>query len=289
MRGTNTDVVLLCQVASAKAEHCVETATGLLRRANFPGESRVVYLGNVAGAIIRAMESPETPEFIEAPGYNEQKWRLKTTSGAMSVTISSEPYWGFGLFTSGYLNTVEISGPINIIARLIFDLDASLATSPWQFKHTRSVNKYLAKNYPSTSIEANEKTWRSLISQCENDSNEMIHVMTQAVDNVEQKISMVNDFKGWSKDKALVNIAAARYDLIIAKEALADRNMPSVERALARIEAALIEANPDHAMNEDDGEFSIDKSLQKISFDEDLVIKSVDDESIPLIDLTESE
>ncbi|MDG1548482.1 MAG: hypothetical protein P8Q94_00375 [Candidatus Poseidoniaceae archaeon] len=289
MRGTNTDVVLLCQVSSAKAEHCVETATGLLRRANFPGESRVVYLGNVAGAIIRAMESPETPEFIETPGYNEQKWRLKTTSGAMSVTISSEPYWGFGLFTSGYLNTVEISGPINIIARLIFDLDASLATSPWRFKHARSVNKYLAKNHPGTSIEANEKTWQTLINQCKNDSNEMIHVMTQAVDNIEQKVSMVNDFQGWSKDKAMVNIAAARYDLAIAKEALADRNMPSVERALARIEAALIEANPDHAMNEDDGGFSMDKSLQKISFDEDLVIKSVDDESIPLIDLTESE
>ena len=289
MRGTNTDVVLLCQVSSAKAEHCVETATGLLRRANFPGESRVVYLGNVAGAIIRAMESPETPEFIETPGYNEQKWRLKTTSGAMSVTISSEPYWGFGLFTSGYLNTVEISGPINIIARLIFDLDASLATSPWRFKHARSVNKYLAKNHPGTSIEANEKTWQTLINQCKNDSNEMIHVMTQAVDNIEQKVSMVNDFQGWSKDKAMVNIAAARYDLAIAKEALADRNMPSVERALARIEAALIEANPDHAMNEDDGGVSMDKSLQKISFDEDLMIKSVDDESIPLIDLTESE
>ena len=289
MMGTNTDVVLLCQVSSAKAEHCVETATGLLRRANFPGESRVVYLGNVAGAIIRAMESPETPEFIETPGYNEQKWRLKTTSGAMSVTISSEPYWGFGLFTSGYLNTVEISGPINIIARLVFDLDASLATSPWRFKHARSVNKYLAKNHPGTSIEANEKTWQTLINQCKNNSNEMIHVMTQAVDNIEQKVSMVNDFQGWSKDKAMVNIAAARYDLAIAKEALADRNMPSVERALARIEAALIEANPDHAMNEDDGGFSMDKSLQKISFDEDLMIKSVDDESIPLIDLTESE
>ena len=289
MMGTNTDVVLLCQVSSAKAEHCVETATGLLRRANFPGESRVVYLGNVAGAIIRAMESPETPEFIETPGYNEQKWRLKTTSGAMSVTISSEPYWGFGLFTSGYLNTVEISGPINIITRLVFDLDASLATSPWRFKHARSVNKYLAKNHPGTSIEANEKTWQTLINQCKNNSNEMIHVMTQAVDNIEQKVSMVNDFQGWSKDKAMVNIAAARYDLAIAKEALADRNMPSVERALARIEAALIEANPDHAMNEDDGGFSMDKSLQKISFDEDLVIKSVDDESIPLIDLTESE
>ena len=289
MRAANTDVVLLCQVSSAKAEHCVETATGLLRRANFPGESRVVYLGNVAGGIIRAMESPETPEFIEVPGYNEQKWRLKTTSGAMSVTISSEPYWGFGLFTSGYLNMVEISGPINIIARLIFDLDASLATSPWRFKHTRAVSKYLAKNYPQISIEANEKTWLSLIDQCKNDSNEMIHIMTQAVDNIEQKVYAVNEIQGWSKDKALVNIAAARYDLDIAKEALEDRNMPSVERALARIEAALIEANPDHAMNEDDGVFNIDKSLEKISFDEDLVIKPVDDESIPLVDLTESE
>jgi hypothetical protein len=235
------------------------------------------------------MESPETPEFIEAPGYNEQKWRLKTTSGAMSVTISSEPYWGFGLFTSGYLNVVEISGPINIIARLVFDLDASLATSPWRFKHTRAVSKYLAKNYPQASIEANEKTWLSLINQCKNDSNEMIHIMTQAVDNIEQKVNAVNEIQGWSKDKALVNIAAARYDLDIAKEALEDRNMPSVERALARIEAALIEANPDHAMNEDDGVFNIDKSLEKISFDEDLVIKSVDDESIPLVDLTESE
>ena len=235
------------------------------------------------------MESPETPEFIEVPGYNEQKWRLKTTSGAMSVTISSEPYWGFGLFTSGYLNMVEISGPINIIARLIFDLDASLATSPWQFKHTRAVSKYLAKNYPQISIEANEKTWLSLIDQCKNDSNEMIHIMTQAVDNIEQKVNAVNKIQGWSKDKALVNIAAARYDLDIAKEALEDRNMPSVERALARIEAALIEANPDHAMNEDGGVFNIDKSLEKISFDEDLVIKSVDDESIPLVDLTESE
>jgi hypothetical protein len=235
------------------------------------------------------MESPETPEFIEAPGYNEQKWRLKTTSGAMSVTISSEPYWGFGLFTSGYLNMVEISGPINIIARLIFDLDASLATSPWRFKHTRAVSKYLATNYPQISIEANEKTWLSLIEQCKTDSNEMIHTMTQAVDNIEQKVNAVNEIQGWSKDKALVNIAAARYDLAIAKEALSDRNIPSVERALARIEAALIEANPDHAMNGDDREFNIDKSLEKISFDEDLVIKSVDDESIPLIDLTESE
>jgi hypothetical protein len=289
MRPANTDVVLLCQVSSARAEHCVETATGLLRRANFPGESRVVYLGNVAGAIIRAMESPETPEFIEAPGYNEQKWRLKTTSGAMSVIISSKPYWGFGLFTSGYLNMIEISGPINIIARLIFDLDASLATSPWRFKHTRAATKYLAKKYPGTSIEANEKTWASLINQCKNDSHEMIHIMAQAVDNIEQKVNAVNEIKGWSKDKALVNIAAARYDLAIAKEALSDRNMPSVERALARIEAVLIEANPDHAMNDDDGEFNIDKSLERISFDEDLVIKSVDDESIPLIDLTESE
>ena len=157
MRPANADVILLCQVASAKAEHCVETATGLLRRANFPGDSRVVYLGNVAGGIISAMESPDTPEFIEAPGYNEQKWRLKTTSGAMSVTINSEPYWGFGLFTSGYLNMIEISGPINIIARLIFDLDASLATSPWRFKHTRAATNILLRSIPKPQLKQMKK------------------------------------------------------------------------------------------------------------------------------------
>ena len=78
-------------------------------------------------------------------------------------------------------------------------------------------------------------------------------------------------------------------DLDIAKQALADQNLPSVERAISRIEAALIEANPDNAMNEDNSGAIIDKSLETIRLDGDLIVNPTDDESIPLVDLTESE
>ena len=113
--------------------------------------------------------------------------------------------------------------------------------------------------------------------------------MESAIDSVEKKVVAVDVVDGWSKSKAEVGIAAAKYDLNIAKEALADHNLPSVERAIARIEASLIEANPDNAMNEENSGLVIDKALESIRFDEDLVVNPTDDELIPLVDLTEAE
>jgi hypothetical protein len=113
--------------------------------------------------------------------------------------------------------------------------------------------------------------------------------MQHAIENVDKKIRAIDDLEGWSKSKAEVSIASAKYDLNIAREALQDQNIPSVERAVSRIEAALIEANPDNAMNEENSGLVIDKNLESIRFDEDLVIKPEEDESIPLLDLTESE
>ena len=95
--------------------------------------------------------------------------------------------------------------------------------------------------------------------------------------------------EGWSKSRAEVSIASAKYDLNIAREALQDQNIPSVERAIARIEAALIESNPDNAMNEENNGYVIDEKLASIRFDDDLIVKPTEDESIPLLDLTESE
>ena len=113
--------------------------------------------------------------------------------------------------------------------------------------------------------------------------------MVNAIDNIEQKISIIENLEGWSKSKAEVSIASARYDLDVAKQALAEQNLPSVERAISRIEAELIEANPDNAMNEDNDGTIIDKSLESIRLDRDLIVNLIDDESIPLVDLTESE
>ena len=283
------NVVLVGQVTKAQSNHRVEKATRLLRSDKFAGDSEIVYLGNIASAIIALLESPDTPEFLELPGYNEQKWRLKTVSGPLTVTITSDSYWGLGLLTSGYLNVIELNGPSSIIARLVFDLVASTSWQPWRFKHEKAARKYLAKSNPNVTLEDNKQIWLDLIEVCRDVTSELIEVMKQAIRNVEQKIRAVDELQGWSKNKAEVSIASAKYDLNIAREALQDENIPSVERAVARIEAALIEANPDNAMNEENDGFVIDENLATIRLDEDLIIKPEEDESIPLVDLTESE
>ena len=195
-----------------------------------------------------------------------------------------------GFLTSGYLNIIELAGPQSVIARLVFDLVASSSWQPWRFKHPKSAsNKYLAKSHPSISIGSNEKTWANLVEVCKQDTNELISVMVNAIDNIEKKVSAIEILEGWSKSKAEVSVATAKADLDIAKQALADQNLPSVERAISRIEAALIEANQDNAMNEDNSGAIIDKSLETIRLDGDLIVNPTDDESIPLVDLTESE
>ena len=287
--GGDSKVILVGQVTKAKSNHKVEKTTRLLRNERFPGNCDVVYLGNLAAAIIAALESPDTPEFTQLPGYNEQKWQLRTVSGPLTVNITSDSYWGLGLLTSGYLNIIELAGPQSVIARLVFDLVASSSWQPWRFKHPKSASKYLAKSHPSISIGSNEKTWANLVEVCKQETNELISVMVNAIDNIEKKVSAIEILEGWSKSKAEVSIASARYDLDIAKQALADQNLPSVERAISRIEAALIEANPDNAMNEDNSGAIIDKSLGTIRLDGDLIVNPTDDESIPLVDLTESE
>ena len=79
------------------------------------------------------------------PNYNEQKWQLKTSSGNLKITITSDSYWGFGLFNSGYLNILEIVGPVYATSRLLFDLTASTANKPWEFRHKSAIEKYLRK------------------------------------------------------------------------------------------------------------------------------------------------
>ena len=214
---------------------------------------------------------------------------MKTVSGPLTVTITSDSYWGFGLLTSGYLNVIDLTGPASVIARLIFDLVASSGWQPWRFKHKSSAQRYFTKTQHEISLESNEKAWLELVNLCKNETSELIAVMESAIDSVEKKVVAVDVVDGWSKSKAEVGIAAAKYDLNIAKEALADHNLPSVERAIARIEASLIEANPDNAMNEENSGLVIDKSLESIRFDEDLVVNPTDDELIPLVDLTEAE
>ena len=147
----------------------------------------------------------------------------------------------------------------------------------------------MLRHRPNISLDTNEQTWEKFVEFCKQEISELIAVMENAIASVARKVAAIDVLEGWSKSKAEVGIAAAEYDLNIANEALADRNLPSVERAIARIEASLIEANPDNAMNEENSGLVIEKSLESIRFDNDLVVNPSDDELIPLVDLTGEE
>ena len=292
--------ILVCQVRSAKAEHKMDETNFLLRSKNFPSASKVVYLGNVTSTLISLLENPETPTFTTPPSYNEQKWSLETISGQLKIKITSDSYWGLGLFNSGYLNTITLEGPINLRSRIIYDLTSSLPYKPWEFKHLNSARKWIKRKYPDLDEKKNQNSWLELIDYSNQRFKEIIQVMKEATEKVSKKVKNNRSTEFWNKEKAGVSLAAAEFDLELAKSALADKNAPSVERAIARIEASLIEANPETGVNEDNqiedtrkeriviSEITIDnQEFSEVDIENINQIDSVQlNEEIPLIDLT---
>ncbi len=247
-------LVVYAQVGKAKANHRVENNTHYLRPKSFRLPSKVVYLGDVATNTLAYLEHPETPFFSQPPQFNEQKWTLETQSGGLRVSISSDSYWGFGLFNSGYLNRIELKGPPQAYTRLLFDLSASLGHKPWEFAHHSSAGKYLAKQNGGVSLDSNEQAWKQAFETARSMFEEQIFMVQEKGEVVQKRVNKAVDFDNWTKAKADISLENARFDLEIAKGALADGNAPGFERALARAEAYFIEADPDVSNGEmDDG------------------------------------
>ena len=222
---------LVAQVRKAEASHKMD-ASNYLRSRHFQGPSNVVYLGDVGQAVLSQLSQPETPSFSEAPGYNEQRWTLETTSGELSVSIRSRPYWAWGLLTSGYLNIITLRGPLEARSRLVLDVVSSLGQPPWEFAHARQAGKYLAKNTVEVSTKSNEHTWKALLATGRDRLAEQIERMVRQ--RKERPIDESDE--GWNE--------AMDEDLHMAWKAHAEDNAPGVERALARLEAALIHLDP---------------------------------------------
>ena len=260
----------------------------------------MIYLGNVATTLISLLQHPETPEFKNKPNYNEQKWEIVTRDGQLKITIVSDSYWGFGLFNSSYLNTIILDGPINLRSRVIFDLVSSLPHKPWEFKHLSAVRRWMNKNHPKLDEKINQNNWNELVNFSKQKFEEMIGIMSEAISKISQKVKNTNSSDDWDKEKSAVLVAAAEFDLQLAKGALADDNGPAIERAIARIEASLIEADPETGIhkkiNEDevfeqkiiisdittDNEESVVSNLETINEIDSIV----SEEDIPLVDLT---
>tara|TARA_B100000459_G_scaffold145269_1_gene109400 strand:+ start:8962 stop:9828 length:867 start_codon:yes stop_codon:yes gene_type:complete len=239
-------LVVYAQVGKAKANHRVENDTHFLRAKSFRLPSKVVYLGDVATNTLAYLEHPETPFFSKPPQFNEQKWAFQTQSGGLHVSISSDSYWGLGLFNSGYLNRIELKGTPLEYSRLLFDLSASLGHKPWEFTHLSSAERYLAKHDEKVSIQSNEQTWKDALETARSMFGEQMFMVQEKATAVQKRIEKAAESDNWNKVHAQISLENGLFDLDIAKGALADGNAPSFERALARAEAYFIEADPDN-------------------------------------------
>ena len=250
--------VLHAQVRKAKSNHCVDEAGRYLRSAHHKGPSSKVYLGDVCETLLRCSTGAETPVFTEVPGFDEQRWMLEYTVGALHISVQSIPYWGFGLVTSGYRNIIIMRGPVEDRARIIHDLGAASQHNPWEFAHRRSAEKGLAKT--GSSLKANEMEWRAHQKRAKSLLSESIAALEHHISRLEKKGDV---------DSNLIELA--NLEIGLAHQALADDNTPAVERALSRGEAALLVP----IENEDDA--SPDGAL--------LVIE----EDVPFVDMTNGE
>ena len=200
--------VLFAQVRDAGPTHGYDQE-GFLRPSAHPANISTVYLGDIARTLLKVIQGNSTPVMDKKPGFDEQTWSFSCQAGDISITVDSYSYWGFGLLTRCYANTITLEGPLNERASIIFDLVASLSHKPWEFSRNGKFNSKVSN------IELNQNHWTEHIQHAKEELNELIEHTLLA--------------KGDSED------------IEIARNALADDNAPAVMRALARIEAESID------------------------------------------------
>ena len=274
--------ILFAQVKKANSDHKIEPESNLLRSKHFH-IGKPVYLGNVAIRLLSQLSQPDTPFFVQPPSFNEQIWRFTCKSSSLSISVESISYWGFGLFNSGYLNRIEITGPIQERAKVFFDLVAALSHNPWEFRHQRHAGKVMKKE--SLSIEGNEKSWRYLLQLASSQMEEQIAIMAERAKIVEKRVASNKDNDNSDQQMSHASLQSALHDLEVARSAHADDNSPAVERALARVEASLISAEPSVQLEIDEvaqGDAQVDGHIMQFEGDD------IDDK-VDTVDLSEDE
>lgn len=274
--------VLFAQVKKANSDHKIEPESNLLRSKHFH-VGKPVYLGNVAIRLLSQLSQPDTPFFTQPPSFNEQIWRFTCKSSSLSISVDSISYWGFGLFNSGYLNRIEITGPLQERARVFYDLVAALSHNPWEFKHQRHARKVMQKE--SISIEENEKSWRYLLQVASSDMEEKIAIMAERTKIVEKRVASNKDNNNLDQQMTQASLQSALHDLEVARSAHADDNSFAVERALARVEASLINADPStqqELVEEEQLDASVDGHVLQLG-------EAEIDEKVDIVDLSEDD
>ena len=158
---------LYAQVRDSGPTHGYDNE-GYLRPKAHPANISTVYLGDVAQTILKVVQGISTPVMEEKPGFDEQSWTFTCSAGDISIKVSSYSYWGFGLFTKCYANTITLEGPLEERARIVFDLVSALSHKPWEFSRRGKFNTKVSN------IERNHQTWTAHIERAREDLNELI-------------------------------------------------------------------------------------------------------------------
>jgi len=232
---------LLAQVRKVNSGHCKDEE-GHLRSKNSGGKGKTLFLGDVAEGLLRCMPAHSVPKVVEGPGFDEQKWIITVETGTLNVRITSNHHRWFGMFTTCYHNIIEIDGPVEERARLIFDLNAILQHNPWELKPGRGI-----KNW---NLKENLRSWADHLDYASDQ-------MKTRIDSLEDKLN---------------NLGIEERDVEIARSALHDDNLPAVERALSRIEARIIAATEEEEgewMSPDGSSMPLDDDIEVIDLSEE--------------------
>ena len=265
--------ILWAQVREGQPQMSIDIE-GRLRPAGIKGNS-TVYLGDVARAALRSLGPADPPFFESKPSYDEQRWRFSTSSGDVSMVVRSDSYWGFGLVARCFVNQIEITGPLALRARIVHDIAATLGRNPWEPSWTSRFEKKTR-----ATISEHRSAWEGLIHHARDEMNEEIT-------NLSEKVSAL---RGGEDIELILNQAEQNLDE--ARAALADLNAPAVERALARANQALVEADPTTEVRSSEAAASDSRILtwwDKTEKEEEVEASHLLEDELPVVDLTGEE
>ncbi len=219
--------VLYAQVTSPDPRMAFDE-DGLMHQFGTSGSFGKVYLGDVAQAALRSLGTHGPPKFTQIPGIDEQSWELVCETDEICMRISSSHYWGFGLFSRCFMNKIVMEGSLPTRARCALDIVASLGRNPWEPFRVRAFEKSTAGK-----ISEHTSSWNGLISMARDSMSEDITRLQDSINGM-RGVDETGDFHLKNAEEALDR----------AREALADKNAPAVDRALSRAASALVRADP---------------------------------------------
>lgn len=237
------NTVLWAQVRKAKDEFGIEDDgdAGILRPSRHPKAGSSIILGDIMTMLMRVFGAHAPPTIVELPGFDEQRWKIEFGDEELRVEIESRPYWGFGLFASSFYNKITLSGPIDRRCRLILDLASAIGRPPWE-----PVRRGRWVKVTGMDAEQHSKHWNLHMNHCRTGFKAEMEKREQRIKEMEKKLTNLDEeeYPGYDRRAGKSAIERAFRDIDVSNKALHEDNAAAVERALARIDIALIEANP---------------------------------------------